>query len=806
MVIHARNFVTDDRALGGSVIERSLRFNDGDNAHLSRTPSSASNRKTWTISAWVKRSGLTGSEQALFHAYDGSSSRRFRIYFGTGNKIEYNQGGSASSGIGESAQVFRDVNAWYHFVFVADYTNGTAGNRFKVYVNGSEISMSFSDDVENEDAQWNAAIEHEIGVIQNTNSPFDGYMSEINVVDGYAYDASYFGYTESQTGLWRPKRYEGTYGTNGFYLDFLDNSSTSTLGIDKSPNGNDFTASNFSVSAGVGDDSFEDTPTNNFPVMNPLQRGEDNPTVANGNLYFGGPTDHAIVATFSIPSSGKWYWEYTKTADANLMSGVIGDPESAQLGTYVGGQSGGYSVYAGNGRTYAAASDATYMATPPTSTTIMIAFDADTRRLYFGADGNWGDGSGNTNQTFANAAVAHTVTAGKTYSPAGSFNGGSAFANYGQRAFSYAPPTGYKALSSKNLPPNVPSIIRPQKHFDIITYTGSDTSAARTVTGLEFAPDLVWQKRRNGTNWHTLFDTVRGVGKELFSNDAAAETTNNQYGYISAFGTNGFTWSPGSTNNSDGNETNGTFISWCWKAGGAAVSNTDGSITTSVSANTEAGFSIVKFALTSNAVYTVGHGLGKAPQWIMMKALSGGDNSGTTNWDCYHVAIGNTKRFKLNSRDAGQDYTGPWNDTTPTSSVFTSTGSWLGGNGTNVIAYCWTEIPGFSKFGSYTGNGSSDGPYVHLGFRPAWLLIKADLSESWYLYDNKRDVDNDVNNEFRPDHEYAAGTFSIGDFLSNGFKIRATDSAANGDGSTYIYIAFAEQPGTTAFDTMKNAR
>ena len=214
-------------------VERSLRFNDDDNAHLSRTPSSASNRKTWTISAWVKRCNLGSSNKTLFNAY-GGGSRRFRVFFNSSDQIEYNQGGDANSGIGASTAKFRDVNAWYHFVFVADYTNGTAANRFKVYVNGSEIEMSFSDDVENADGQWNGNWEHDIGIIGSSTTPFDGYMAEINVIDGQAYDPSYFAETDPVTGQWNPKKYVGSYGTNGFYLNFSDNSGTTatTLGKD----------------------------------------------------------------------------------------------------------------------------------------------------------------------------------------------------------------------------------------------------------------------------------------------------------------------------------------------------------------------------------------------------------------------------------------------------------------------------------------------------------------------------------------------------------------------------------------------
>ena len=295
--------ITDDSALGGSVIERSFRFNDGSNTHLSRTPS-ASNRKIWTISAWVKRANLSGNTQVMFHAYDGSSSRRFQLAFNTDNKLLYNQGGNGSSGIFTSNARFRDTSAWYHIVFRAKYTNVLASDRFKVYVNGSEISLSFSDDVENADGQWNGNWEHEIGVIGSTTEPFDGYMAEIHSIDGEALLPTDFGFTDTQTGTWRPKRYEGTYGTNGFYLDFSDNSSITNMMIDKSPNGNDWSPDNCNT-----EDSMLDTPSNNFCTFIGVEPGNSNFDLAEGNLFLDVLDSHkAAFGTMGL-RSGKWYWE-----------------------------------------------------------------------------------------------------------------------------------------------------------------------------------------------------------------------------------------------------------------------------------------------------------------------------------------------------------------------------------------------------------------------------------------------------------------------------------------------------------------
>ena len=239
------HIISSDSALGGSVIDHSIRFNRGDNPHFSRTPRSAGNRKVWTYSVWLKRTDF--GQRSFFQAYDGSSSRRFQLSFNSNDQINFNQGGSASTGVANSYMRFRDPTAWYHIVAAADYSNSTAADRIKIYVNGSQIDLNITDDIENADGQCNGAFEHEIGAIGSSNSVFDGYMADINFIDGQALDPSYFGYTEFQTKVWRPKRYTGTYGNNGFKLEFKDTSSTTaaTLGKDTSGNGNNFAPDNY---------------------------------------------------------------------------------------------------------------------------------------------------------------------------------------------------------------------------------------------------------------------------------------------------------------------------------------------------------------------------------------------------------------------------------------------------------------------------------------------------------------------------------------------------------------------------------
>ena len=278
-----------------------------------------------------------------------------------------------------------------------------------------------------------------------------------------------------------------------------------------------------------------------------------------------------------------------------------------------------------------------------------------------------------------------------------------------------------------------PTLIRPQRHFETLLYTGTTTgSGTQTISDLEFAPDFVWIKSRAIGYSHLVVDTVRGASKGLLTEDENTEETTNQYGMITSFGNNGFTMTRGSNDGGKCCENTQTYVAWCWKAGGAAVANTDGTLNSQVSVNEEAGFSIVSWTSTGTTGSTIGHGLGKKPAWIVLKGRNTSENQ---PWRVYHHTLGAGKSLMLNSNNAVATQTGVWNDTLPTSSVFTvgSFGS-VNENTKNYIAYCWYEVPGFSKFGNYTGNGSSDGPNVHLGFKPAWVLVKGDdFAGNWNL-------------------------------------------------------------------------
>jgi len=350
-------------------------------------------------------------------------------------------------------------------------------------------------------------------------------------------------------------------------------------------------------------------------------------------------------------------------------------------------------------------------------------------------------------------------------------------------------------------------INKPDEYFNTVLNTGDDTSP-KSITGVGFQPDLVWTKSRtSGTTNHTLFDSVRGAGsnKELSSNSSTAEGGNqsSNYGYLSSFDSDGFTATSGSIGANYFNQSGETYVNWNWLASNSTASNTDGSITSTVSANTTSGFSIVSYTGTgSNA--TVGHGLGATPKFVTIKNRT---TSGWS-WKTHHVAITPSQRLHLNTNDGATTETTAFNSTAPTSSVF-SVGTSVGTNGSsnNYIAYCFAEKKGFSKFGSYTGNGNADGTFVYTGFKPAFVIIKkTDGADNWTINDNKRVGYNVDNNELFANLSNAEDTNDVLDLLSNGFKLRHTAGRHNTSGGTYIYMCFAESPFVTSTGIPTTAR
>ena len=335
-----------------------------------------------------------------------------------------------------------------------------------------------------------------------------------------------------------------------------------------------------------------------------------------------------------------------------------------------------------------------------------------------------------------------------------------------------------------------PTIPNGAAYMAATLYTGTGAAAAisNAVNGVSMQPDLVWIKSRNNVTNNNLTDSVRGVTKLLFSNSTAAEATFS--GGMSSFDSGGFSLASGGDT---GFSASGyTYVGWQWKAGGTAVSNTSGTITSSVSANTTSGFSVITYSGNNSANQTVGHGLGVVPSMVFYKVR----NEGTYGWAVYHISIGAGNVLYLNTTDASGATT-MFGSTAPTSSVLTVNNDLhVSKSGYNFVAYAWSQIAGYSQFGSYTGNGSTDGPFVYLGFRPKFVLLKVSsgTTANWVIVDTSRDTYNVMASDLNPDSSGAEYTNTVLDCLSNGFKIRNTPTTYNGSGYTYIYACFAENP------------
>ena len=800
---------------GGYQISRSLRFNSADGTSLDRTPSSATNRQTFTISFWAKNPSTSGAITTFYAAGNNTNVDETLIGYWDGLYVQ-NALSSASWRIRTNA-VYRDPSAWYHYIFAFDLSNGTQANRLKIYVNGVESAYSAADGnplPSTANSQINNNIIQYIGrrAYSSTGQTTNAYMTEFYLIDGQALTPSSFGETNAQTGVWQPKAYSGSYGTNGFYLNFSDNSNTTaaTLGKDYSGNGNNWTPNNFSVTAGAGNDSLVDSPTSygtdtgvggtvrgNYATINPLQL-ISNVTVSNGNLYLQSNNNADQFA--SAPSTvavrtGKWYAEYTAVAVAGTPLWQFGvaraswSPIILDGGGYYGRwyyTTEGYS-YSSNGNFYTGNSAVSSAATYVTGDIIGIALDLDAGSIAFYKNGTL-QGTPFTSITLG---VDYVFAGGAFTTPYPTpTNIAAFFANFGQRPFAYTAPSGFKALCTQNLPtPTIGATTATQatSYFNPVLYTG--TGATLSVTGSGFQPDLVWIKQRNSARNHNLYDAVRGPLLVLQANITSVEV--NYSGSLTSFNSDGFSLGTAS----DVNVSGATYVAWNWKANGSGSTNTAGSITSTVSANTTSGFSVVTYTGTGTAS-TIGHGLGVAPSMLIFKSRT----NGSENWNVYHKSLGASTNILLNSTIAAFTDAAFLNATAPTSTILSVGGS--GSTGTNqasntYVCYAFAEVAGYSKFGSYTGNGSAN--FIYTGFRPAYVLFRRTNSAAgWGIIDSSRNPYNSANIYLNANESSADGVGTAGsqyvDLLSNGFRCLDASGGFNASGDNYIYMAFASAP------------
>jgi hypothetical protein len=785
-------------------IDQSLRFEDGSSAYLNRTPASAGNRKTWTVSFWYKR-GNVNVNQLLFGQGTNGSNNRDIIFLQAGGTLEVASYGGAYVFRYITNQLFRDPSAWYHLVISVDTTDATSTDRVKIYLNGSRItsfSTSTAPSLNADSAHFNSTSPQYFGKYIDQNADYlDGYLAEVNFIDGQALTPDDFGETDATYGIWKPKAYSGTYGTNGFYLDF---SNSADVGEDQSGNSNDFTANNLAAT-----DVMLDTPTNNFATLNSV--------AALGAFYEGNLKHTAGASTFyNAPStiqvsSKKWYAEFyfnSASYETRVQFGVALSQHSltAQPGTdnYSWGLYFNYTN--SNVHKYHDNVDTTLTDTSNLTSgdVVMIALDLDNNKLWFGKNGVWfdsGDPAAGSNEIFS-------IDSGEYAFIPTTYNDGTVTANFGQDSsfagnktaqgntdsngygdFYYTPPTGFLALCTANLPE--PTVV-PSEHFNTVLYTGTGNGTSATnqaITGVGFQPDLLWIKARNVNYNHRLFNSVVGRAGHLKSNTTDAEQTSSADRDLLSFDSDGFTVSGinqyAYINNSGSGE---TYVAWNWKADNTSGStNTDGSITSTVAANPDAGFSIVSYTGNGTSGATVGHGLNSAPEVVISK-----NRVDVGMWNVIAPSImGVGYWMPLNDTYAKSFYSSDW--TTTSSVVSLSDGGGHNGSGDAMIAYCFHSVDGFSKFGSYTGNGSADGPFVYTGFRPAFVVIKlSSTSQSWIMHDGKRSPYNLTEASLYADLSNAEDTSNDIDLLSNGFKFRS--NYANPSGYTGIYMAFAEYP------------
>jgi hypothetical protein len=762
-----RNLIQAASGVGGGEsfydyeIENSVRF-DG-SSYLSKTFTTPTDSKKYTFSVWLKLTDLDKTLPVIFSAVGSAGS--WEEYISTYINVFRLYNGSGSTYLVDTAQR-RDPSSWYHLHIKVDTTQATASNRMIMTVNGTPITVASSLYLsQNASTTMNSAVAHGIGYFSSIAGDyyFEGYMADFVFVDGTAYSATDFG--EEKNGIWVPKDPRDLpLATNGFYLDFAD---SSAFGNDVSGNNNDFTVSGLTSS-----DQMIDTPTNNFPTWSPLLKGISQTGVSTSDANMvashtgGAGTGYwPSFSTMTLPKNGKVYFEICLESVYNgaLIMGIMSkeDAEKYAAGTQSPtlGNLGYWDIH--DGSAYAWGGDgqpdyATLGLVPHAGVAggvVGFAIDLDAGKGWIRVNGTWilsGDPANGTNPIGSDIHTGNGASASGEYvifssgyislnaytrsvlncGQDSTFSGRKTAGNYadgnGIGDFLYSVPSGFLALCTANLPeptigPNIDDTAvagLPEEQFNILLYEGNSTNN-RDITGVGFDPDFgIFKNRDEGYGW-IVVDRNRGDGWSLGIDTGAQESGT---GKFDSFITDGYRIDnhPGLNRSS--------IVNYSWKAGGTASSNTDGDITSNVSANTDAGISIVTYTGNGSSNQTVGHGLGADAAMVIIKRYQSG-----YTWRVWHSGLsGDTYYLGLNQTSAESSSSTVFNGHSSTTFTVGNDSSVNGSSGT-MVAYCFAEVEGFSSFGSYTGNGSADGPFIYTGFRPAWLYSKeTDVANSWW--------------------------------------------------------------------------
>lgn len=800
----------------GETIDQSLRFKGNVQSNvlsLTQTATTINDDKNFTFATWFK---LTDFGETCIFGFHSSTSENWILRWQTTNNTFDTRFGSSVTAYDTSAR-FRDTSAWYHLLLQC--TNGA----LDLYVNGTKT------DTQIPSSFHSTGFDRPITIGAETtggSTAMEGYLAETYFVQGSQLHPVNDGFIRlNNDGIYVPDTPTiSSYGDNGFHLTY-DSTQTNGIGHDSSGQNHHLTASGFDTAAITtsnedNDIDYNDTPTNNHATLNLLKSRSATLNFEHANLrvQYGSGGSQPGMATMAF-TGGKFYFEATPKVQVECDIGIVSDDyilenDNAQFGETPNGWAWRNSATAHhNGVT----TDPSHTAFGVDDTVgFLIDTEAGTAKIEV-------NGAAQSNSEFTN------IPSDKLIYPFFRLGGGSGDANiefnFGQMPFLHQP-SGYEAISSNNQ--TEPAVKEGNKHFGVLTYTtpgspsfpitidGSGGNNGDGVVDFDQAPDMVWFKMTNGASEGVIFDSLRGAGGYL--QPRGNHTTINVSSF--AFANNGFTFS---SQEEQYYRQNDAYVAYCWKAGGAptatntenaGASQTAGSVKVDgadgsfahgtiavkkMSVNTTAGFSIVQYEGTgSNG--SIPHGLGAVPKWVITKRFDG-----PGNWENYHVSIGNTAtiRFDLTDGQTGASAT-YWNNTTPTDTVVT-----LGGGGANnstgedMIAYCFAEVPGYSKFGKYTGLGSGsnpdyDGPFEYLGFKPAWLMVKRTNvnGDEWTIWNSHRDPNNFAFKAHRIGAitpESSGDTFAV-DLLANGFKIRSSAATINSTGSDYIYMAFAEHP------------